>query len=54
MAHLHEHITQKGHGKAFAIGIGLNIILQKNESCCCFFNKMEVQLSSDKKYFVYI
>lgn len=26
MAHSHEHTTQKGHGKAFAIGIGLNII----------------------------
>jgi cobalt-zinc-cadmium efflux system protein len=26
MAHLHEHTTQKGHGKAFAIGISLNII----------------------------
>lgn len=25
MAHSHEHTTQKGHGKAFAIGIGLNI-----------------------------
>ncbi|MDA3906150.1 MAG: cation diffusion facilitator family transporter [Bacteroidales bacterium] len=26
MAHSHEHTTQKGYGKAFAIGIGLNII----------------------------
>jgi len=25
MAHTHEHTTQKGHSKAFAIGIGLNI-----------------------------
>jgi cobalt-zinc-cadmium efflux system protein len=25
MAHSYEHTTQKGHGKAFAIGIGLNI-----------------------------
>ena len=25
MAHSHEHTTQKGYGKAFAIGIGLNI-----------------------------
>jgi cobalt-zinc-cadmium efflux system protein len=26
MAHSHEHTTQKSYGKAFAIGIGLNII----------------------------
>ncbi len=26
MAHSHQHTTQKGHGKAFAIGIGLNIV----------------------------
>lgn len=25
MAHSHEHTTQKNYGKAFAIGIGLNI-----------------------------
>ena len=25
MAHSHEHNTQKSYGKAFAIGIGLNI-----------------------------
>jgi cobalt-zinc-cadmium efflux system protein len=26
MAHAHEHTTQKSYGKAFALGIGLNLI----------------------------